>query len=121
MIKSKDDILLSQAKRIDEMTKQIENYKVKKNHNECVEQIYQMIEHLKIIRNEDKSIKSELFKCKYTKSHCEESQEFRKVGNYDKKCIAVEMEHLHLKSETDKLKIANKEKTEAIKKLEMDI
>ena len=80
-----------------------------------------MIEHLKIIRNEDKSIKSELFKCKYTKSHCEESQEFRKVGNYDKKCIAVEMEHLHLKSETDKLKIANKEKTEAIKKLEMDI
>ena len=80
-----------------------------------------MIEHLKVMKNENEIIKSELFKCKYKKSHCEDSKEFRKAGNCDKKCIAVEIENLHLKSEIHNLKVSNQEKVGAIQKLEREM
>ena len=66
-------------------------------------------------------MKNELFVCKFKEKHKEGLQDRNKVKDFDTKCVAIEIENLHLKSEIDGLKKSNEEKLISIKKLEAEL
>ena len=80
-----------------------------------------MIEKLKTSKNENDFVKNELFLCKFKEKHKEGLQDKNKVKDFDRKCVAIEIENLHLKSEIDSLKNSNEDKIQSIKKLEAEI
>ena len=66
-------------------------------------------------------MKNELFVCKFKEKHKEGLQDRNKVKDFDTKCVAIEIENLHLKSEIDSLKNSNEDKIQSIKKLKAEI
>ena len=116
MMKSKDEMLLGQAKRINELSIQVQNNSTKKDHSECIKKINEMIKHLTKSKSENDLIKTELFKCKFKEKHKEGYEDFNKSKDFDRKCVAIEIENLHMKSEIDQLRKLNEEKVISIKK-----
>ena len=96
MIKTKDEILISHIKRIDELTREIQKDSKKKEHSECVIKINEIVEHLKKSKSENDHMKTELFKCKFKEKHVEGYQDLNKVIEYDRKCVAIQIENLHM-------------------------
>ena len=121
MIKTKDEILISHIKRIDELTREVQKDSKKKDHSECVIKINEIVEHLKKSKSENDHMKTELFKCKFKEKHVEGYRDLNKVIEYDRKCVAIQIENLHMKSEIDHLRKSNDEKIKSIENLEKEI
>ena len=100
IIASKELELSNQAKKIEEMKKEIDE---KLDHSRCIQEIKTIVEKLKTIKEENDSIKHELYECKFKEKHIEGIKDKNKIKDFDRKCVAVEIENLHLKNEIEQI------------------